>query len=417
MRIECGAETVEMLERPHARICRRRIRIIEDRVRRRRGRRVDHLTKVAEVDGPADRADFDGVLLAQGFQCGAPWQQILEFRCMRSRELERFQRVIEAVKVQRFADVAPFLQDSDGVRRGTEADVPHDERLFRMARALAQPRLADMQAARLLHRPDDGMKGLPVKLGTQTRRTRGDGHKRKGFTKLLRGHRHAWHFHRLETSLMATLETSLPAEAPVMVLPNTVLFPRALMPLYIFEPRYRAMLEWALEHDRVFCMALRKPASHETFSPDDFFHTAGLGLVRACVGRDDGTSHLMLQGLSRVQFTGFSQTAPFYIARIAPLPSTGMPSDRTGAAFQQLLDLADQVRGLCAKFREQNAVAAEGLDDFLEKVNDPELLADSVAHAFLRDAIRRQDLLQETDVQQRLIALVRHLRAELNEGR
>ena len=39
---------------------------------------------------------------------------------------------------------------------------------------------------------------------------------------------------------------SIPSEAPVMVLPGTVLFPNSVMPLRIFEPRYRAMLEFGL---------------------------------------------------------------------------------------------------------------------------------------------------------------------------
>jgi len=37
----------------------------------------------------------------------------------------------------------------------------------------------------------------------------------------------------------------LPKQLPVMPLPDAVLFPHALLPLYIFEPRYRNMLEHA----------------------------------------------------------------------------------------------------------------------------------------------------------------------------
>ncbi len=52
----------------------------------------------------------------------------------------------------------------------------------------------------------------------------------------------------------------LPAEVPVMPLPGAVLFPYALLPLYIFEPRYRDMLEKALRQHRMFCVALIKPS-------------------------------------------------------------------------------------------------------------------------------------------------------------
>ena len=90
---------------------------------------------------------------------------------------------------------------------------------------------------------------------------------------------------------------TLPEQLPVMPLPGAVLFPHALLPLYIFEPRYRQMLEHALAHERIF-------ASHWSDRPpglasaDDFFDVATIGLIRACVGRSDGTSNLVLQGFN-----------------------------------------------------------------------------------------------------------------------
>ena len=44
------------------------------------------------------------------------------------------------------------------------------------------------------------------------------------------------------------MDEILPRYAPVMPLSGALLFPNALLPLYIFEERYRAMLEYALAH-------------------------------------------------------------------------------------------------------------------------------------------------------------------------
>src|SRR4051812_6775067 len=114
---------------------------------------------------------------------------------------------------------------------------------------------------------------------------------------------------------------TLPDEVPVMPLPGALLFPHALLPLHIFEPRYRQMLEHALREHRMFSVALLKPQRNQWNSIDDFFHVAGVGLIRACVGRGDGTSDLILQGLARVRFTGFQQSTPFPVARIEPVDS------------------------------------------------------------------------------------------------
>jgi len=73
----------------------------------------------------------------------------------------------------------------------------------------------------------------------------------------------------------------LPEQVPVMPLPGALLFPHALLPLYVFESRYRQMLKHALSHHRMFCVALIKPHCAEWQSTADFFHTAGVGLIRA----------------------------------------------------------------------------------------------------------------------------------------
>src|SRR2546421_11346132 len=116
---------------------------------------------------------------------------------------------------------------------------------------------------------------------------------------------------------------TLPDEVAVMPLPGAVLFPHALLPLHIFEPRYQEMLEHALQRDRMFSVALIKPSCPEWHAPEDFFHFVTIGLIRACVGRGDGTSNLVLQGLHRVRFTRFEQETPFPAAKLDIVESTG----------------------------------------------------------------------------------------------
>src|ERR1039458_4368319 len=107
----------------------------------------------------------------------------------------------------------------------------------------------------------------------------------------------------------------LPRQVAVMPLPNATLFPQALLPLYIFEPRYRQMLADALHSDRMFSVAMQRPGStRETPSP-----VAGLGLIRVSVGHRNGTSHLVLQGLARVELAEAVRYKPYPIHRIRPL--------------------------------------------------------------------------------------------------
>jgi Lon protease-like protein len=202
---------------------------------------------------------------------------------------------------------------------------------------------------------------------------------------------------------------TLPAQVPVMPLPGALLFPRALLPLYVFEERYREMLKHALNHHRMFSVALIKPSCSEWHAPEDFFHVAGVGLIRACVGRGDGTSNLILQGLERVRFTGFEQEAPFPIATIEPLESETSSSVETEA-------LAAKVLELYSKLRTTRRELPKKVDRYLSDLNDMEMLADLMASTFINDPLRRQQVLEELALNQRLRLVIQYLREEIGSA-
>lgn len=189
-----------------------------------------------------------------------------------------------------------------------------------------------------------------------------------------------------------------------MVLPGAQLFPSALLPLHIFEPRYRQMLSWSLEKDRMFCIAPMKPGISEARSADDFHHTVGIGLVRACVEREDGTSNLILQGLARMRIEGFLQDAPFRIAELRELPSKPVPPTQSGELVEQLLAASSKL------LTGQMQLPAQ-LEKQLEQIDDPAVLTDVIAHAGLHDSEQRQVVFEELDVARRAALLIRYLQA------
>jgi ATP-dependent Lon protease len=201
----------------------------------------------------------------------------------------------------------------------------------------------------------------------------------------------------------------LPKQLPVMPLPGAVLFPHALLPLYIFEPRYRQMLDHALRHHRMFCITLIKPSCPEWHAPEDFFHLSTVGLIRACVGRGDGTSHLILQGLQRVRFASFEQEAPFPIARIDIIESRDAATVETEALGAKVLELY-------ASLKQDGRQLPGKVDRYLAELRDLEMLADLMASTFVNDPLRRQRVLEERSLNQRLRFLITYLRDEIGNA-
>jgi Lon protease-like protein len=199
---------------------------------------------------------------------------------------------------------------------------------------------------------------------------------------------------------------TLPAEVPVMPIPGAVLFPHALLPLHIFEPRYQRMLDHALHQNRMFCLTLINPQRSQWRAVEDFFHVASVGLIRACVAREDGTSNLILQGLQRVRFTCFSQDAPFPVARITPLDSVASSGVKAEALGAKVLELYE-------RFKESGRQLPDKVDRYLSDLSDPEMLADLMAATFINDPLRRQEVLEELSVTERLRRVIKYVGEEL----
>jgi len=107
--------------------------------------------------------------------------------------------------------------------------------------------------------------------------------------------------------------------APIFPLPNVVHFPHLLLPLHIFEPRYRRMVADALEGDRLLAMALLKPGWEAASfgARPAVFDMVCLGRISAEQRLSDGRYYLVLQGLSRARITDEEELdLPYRTARM-----------------------------------------------------------------------------------------------------
>lgn len=204
------------------------------------------------------------------------------------------------------------------------------------------------------------------------------------------------------------MEITLPDEVPVMTLPNTAFFPQALMPLHIFEPRYRAMLRDVLASNRLFAVAgLDAGAMDDPARFEPPHRIASVGIIRACQKNANGTSNLLLQGICRVEIVRILRDEPYRRISIRALSSEAGASDDENQALRR--ELA-RLLGLKLK------LAADGskeMTSFLKTVEDPEAFVDIAAFSLCEDARLKQRLLETLDVHQRLELFGRRLRREI----
>ena len=186
------------------------------------------------------------------------------------------------------------------------------------------------------------------------------------------------------------------AEVPVFPLPGTVLLPRTFISLHVFEPRYRAMMEFCIEGPRLLAIAMlddrRPPDAHQRPA---IHAMAGLGALRRAAKLPDGRYNLVLEGVARVDLS--DELGPDYVFRRA---RGALREDR--GTTQNLQRETESLRALAMRALAQTGADNKELMAGISEAGEPGALADLVGAALVESARDRQRILDAIDIANRL---------------
>lgn len=194
---------------------------------------------------------------------------------------------------------------------------------------------------------------------------------------------------------------------PLFPLPNVVLFPRAVLPLHIFELRYRQMTADVLEGERQIAMALLKPGWEKTYHGSPAIEpVVCVGAILTHERLPDGRYNLLLQGQYRARIVQEQKTGMYRTARL----------ERIFEPPVMEIDF-DEPRRRMRELFSQPAITEIGVgQQFLKLLGTPLTtpeIADLAAFTFLEDIQAKQALLVEPDPSirvQRVLQLLEHLK-------
>ncbi len=117
------------------------------------------------------------------------------------------------------------------------------------------------------------------------------------------------------------MTASLPSRIPLFPLPDTVLFPHVPLPLHIFEPRYRTMIEEALAGPRVIGMVMLKPGWEPAYQGrPPIFRVGCAGIISQHEQLPDGRYNIVLLGQSAFSVTAEDDSRPYRIGHVVYRP-------------------------------------------------------------------------------------------------
>lgn len=192
---------------------------------------------------------------------------------------------------------------------------------------------------------------------------------------------------------------------PLFPLPKVVLFPGARLPLHIFEPRYRQMVQDAEQGEGLIGLACLRERRIKADAGDSPIHSmACLGQIRNLQRLPDGRFLMHLAGVQRVRVREeLKVDKPYRLARVELVPDILNPLDPEPIAelFHRNLNQFNQVL--------RNLADLPGSVVSIQKDAPFGLLLDVLAYYLPVDSLIKQRLLEESEVHQRARLLLRIL--------
>lgn len=183
----------------------------------------------------------------------------------------------------------------------------------------------------------------------------------------------------------------------IFPLPGAVLFPHSLLPLHIFEPRYRALTRHLIETGAPLGIASLLPGYEERYHQSPTVHTVlGVGRLVHHEPLPDGRFNIILRGQCRARLVEeLTSPHPWRLIRAQAISEVASPPERTRA-------LLDTLRGCLFGLGQQHGRLAALIAKRLNTIQEPGPLADSLLSALLPDQEQRLEALADPDIASRL---------------
>ena len=201
-------------------------------------------------------------------------------------------------------------------------------------------------------------------------------------------------------------QPSIPAQLPVMPLPDTVVFPGMLVPLTVGEPDYIKLIDDALAGDRLMVAATMRNAQSDVNSTADVFAVGTAGAIVKMLRFPDNTTRILFQGFKRVRLCEQLQAKPYLTVRIEPVEDVAERDDEFSGLVNHASNQFQRMIEMVPTLPDELRVAVMNIEE-------PGRLADMIAANLKLETRVRQALLEEADVKARLKHVATELRQQL----
>ena len=180
-----------------------------------------------------------------------------------------------------------------------------------------------------------------------------------------------------------------PKNVPMMVLPGVLLLPNQLLPLHIFEDKYKMMIEDVIHGDRIFGIC-----DESIYAPMQSNSIASVGLLHLCEKQEEGTSNLMLLGLQKVHMLHLNEDKPYPRVEIDPIEPPSLDKRQTDVIHEHIIEKIDP---LLAEHPKANNVIKT-----MQQMQNLDLLIDYATQLIQTHPDRQKKIFQTVEIKEKM---------------
>jgi len=193
---------------------------------------------------------------------------------------------------------------------------------------------------------------------------------------------------------------------PLFPLSSVVFFPNTLLPLHIFEPRYKEMVNAALNNEKIIGMALLKPGwEGDYYRNPEVYDVIGMGRIVSSEELNDGKINIVLYGLKRARIIEIVEELPYRQALVSIMENE---YDTNNESFRSIIE---------EHINKWNLYLDDKQKSHRINVNTKlplENLTDALGSLIFPNVFDKQKLLEETNVQKRAEIIINDLQSRLD---
>src|SRR3954471_7080989 len=202
-------------------------------------------------------------------------------------------------------------------------------------------------------------------------------------------------------------QVSIPTTLPILPIRNVVVFPGTVMPLNVGRQKSKNLLDEVMPGEKLIGVVTQKNGEAEEPAYPDLNTVGVAATILKLFKLPDGNQSIIVHGLTRFRLMELTQTEPFLMGRVEVIEDAGEPGPEVEALVNSVRQSANRVIELSPNTPDEAA-------QVLNSITNPSALADFLAANLQADALEKQKMLEELNVEKRLRMVANHLANQLD---